>query len=40
MPRTGDYSLGKLYELLSGEPYDIYIGSTCQKVIKHAFMWS
>jgi hypothetical protein len=33
MPRTGDYSLGKIYKLVSDFTDDIYIGSTCQRLL-------
>ena len=33
MPRTGNYSLGKIYKLVSDETDDIYIGSTCQRLL-------
>ena len=33
MVRTGDYSLGKIYKLVSNQTDDIYIGSTCQKLL-------
>lgn len=33
MPRTGDYSLGKLYKSVADETDDIYIGSTYQKLL-------
>ena len=33
MPRTGDYSLGKIYKLVSNYTDDIYIGSTCQRLL-------
>ena len=33
MPRTGDYPLGKIYELISDETDDVYIGSTCQRLL-------
>ena len=33
MPRTGNYSLGKIYELVSDQTDDIYIASTCQRLL-------
>ena len=33
MVRTGDYSLGKIYKIVSDQTDDIYIGSTCQKLL-------
>jgi hypothetical protein len=33
MPQVGDYSLGKIYKLVSNETDDIYIGSTCQRLL-------
>ena len=33
MPRTGDCSLGKIYKIVSNQTDDIYIGSTCQKLL-------
>ena len=33
MPRTGDYSLGKVYKLVSDKTNDIYICSTCQRLL-------
>jgi len=33
MPRTGDYSLGKIYKLVSNQTDDVYIGSTSQKLL-------
>ena len=37
MPRTSDYSLGKIYKLMSNQSDDIYIGSTCQKLLSKRF---
>ena len=31
MPRTGNYSLGKIYKIVGNQTEDVYIGSTCQK---------
>ena len=33
MQRKSDYSLGKIYKLVSGHTNDIYIGSTCQRLL-------
>ena len=37
MPRTGDYSLGKIYRLVSDQTVDIYIGSMCQQLLSTRF---
>lgn len=37
MPRTGDYSLGKIYKLVSNQTDNVYIGSTCQKLLSMRF---
>lgn len=33
MSRTGDYSLGRICTVVSNQTVDIYIGSTCQKLL-------
>ena len=33
MPRLGDYSLGKIYKIVSNQTDDIYIGSTSQNLL-------
>ena len=37
MVRTGDYSLGKIYKLVSNETDKVYIGSTCQRLLSSRF---
>ena len=40
MPNTGEYSLSKIYKLVSNQIDDIYIyiGSTCQLYLSKRFM--
>jgi len=33
MTKTGDYSQGKIYKLVSNQTDKIYIGSTCQRLL-------
>ena len=37
MPRLGDYSLSKIYKLVSNQTDDVYIGSTSQKILSKRF---